>query len=109
MDEIFETATLIQTGKIRDFPVVLMGVDFWQPLVELFKRSMVPESTISPVDVDRLFLTDSPEEAMAHVMNAAGAFGLVWQPRPRWYLGESDLAAAPAPGPGSPARSSVPR
>ncbi|HYL05373.1 MAG TPA: TIGR00730 family Rossman fold protein, partial [Thermoanaerobaculia bacterium] len=109
MDEIFETATLIQTGKIRDFPVVLMGGDFWRPLVELFRQSMIPEGTIAPADVDRLLLTDSPEEAMAHVMSAAGAFGLVWQPRPRWYLGESDLAAAPAPGPSRPARSSVAR
>ncbi|HEV3459174.1 MAG TPA: TIGR00730 family Rossman fold protein [Thermoanaerobaculia bacterium] len=111
MDEIFETATLIQTGKIRDFPVVLMGVDFWQPLLDLFRKSMIPEGTISPVDVERLLLTDSPEEAMSRIMNTVCDFGLVWQPRPRWYLGESDLAAAPAPAPGPsrPARSSAPR
>jgi uncharacterized protein (TIGR00730 family) len=108
MDEIFETATLIQTGKIRDFPVVLMGVDFWRPLLDLFRESMIPEGTISPVDVERLFLTDSPDEAMGRIMSSCGDFGLVWQPRPRWYLGESDLAAAPAPGPARPARSSSP-
>jgi uncharacterized protein (TIGR00730 family) len=108
MDEIFETATLIQTGKIRDFPVVLMGVDFWRPLFDLFRDSMIPEGTISPVDVERLFLTDSPEEAMGRIMSSCGDFGLVWQPRPRWYLGESDLAAAPAPGPSRPSRSSIP-
>jgi uncharacterized protein (TIGR00730 family) len=104
MDEIFETATLIQTGKIRDFPVVLMGVEYWRPLFDLFRDSMVREGTISPLDVDRLFLTDSPEEAMARIMSCVHDFGLVWQPRPRWYLGESDLAAA-APGPVRPARS----
>jgi uncharacterized protein (TIGR00730 family) len=94
MDEIFETATLIQTGKIRDFPLVLMGTAFWLPLLDLFRQSMVPEGTISPVDVDRLLITDSPDEAMGHILRACGEFGLVWQPRPRWYLGESRPAPA---------------
>ena len=93
MDEIFETATLIQTGKIRDFPLVLMGVDFWRPLVDLFRDSMIPESTISPLDVDRLLLTDSPDEAMSRIMSSVTELGLIWQPRPLWYLGESHLAA----------------
>ena len=94
MDEIFETATLIQTGKIRDFPLVLMGVDFWRPLFDLFRDSMTPEGTISPLDVQRLLLTDSPDEAMGHIMGSAAACGLIWQPRARWYLGESSVAAA---------------
>jgi len=101
MDEIFETATLIQTGKIRDFPLVLMGVDFWRPLVDLFRDSMIPEGTISPLDVDRLLLTDSPDEAMSRIMSSATELGLIWQPRPRWYLGESHLTAG-ASVPGSP-------
>ena len=107
MDEIFETATLIQTGKIRDFPLVLMGVDFWRPLVDLFRDSMIPESTISPLDVDRLLLTDSPDEAMSRIMSSVTELGLIWQPRPRWYLGESTLEAA-APGRGR-AAPSAPR
>jgi hypothetical protein len=65
LDEIFETATLIQTGKIRDFPLVLMGRDYWQPLFDLLRGTMVEEGTIAAADVDRLTLTDSPEEAMA--------------------------------------------
>jgi uncharacterized protein (TIGR00730 family) len=89
MDEIFETATLIQTGKIRDFPLVLMGVDFWHPLLELFQRSMVPEATISPLDVKRLLITDSPAEAMDHILCAVPGLGLIWKPRARWFLGES--------------------
>jgi len=106
MDEIFETATLIQTGKIRNFPLVLMGVDFWRPLFDLFRDSMVPQGTISPLDVDRLLLTDSPEEAMSRIMGSAADLGLVWQPRPRWYLGESALAAgAGPPGSSRPVRS----
>ncbi|HXO26734.1 MAG TPA: TIGR00730 family Rossman fold protein, partial [Thermoanaerobaculia bacterium] len=84
MDEIFETATLIQTGKIRNFPVVLMGVDFWRPLVDLFRDSMIREGTIAPLDVERLLLTDSPEEAMSRIMSSVTELGLIWQPRPRW-------------------------
>jgi uncharacterized protein (TIGR00730 family) len=94
MDEIFETVTLIQTGKIRDFPLVLMGVEFWSPLLELFDRSMLPEATISPLDVQRLLITDSPDEAMEHIRRSVTNLGLVWQPRPRWYLGEEGLAPA---------------
>ena len=97
MDEIFETATLIQTGKIRDFPLVLMGVDFWHPLLELFRTSMVPEGTISPLDIDRLLITDSPDEAMEHIRAAVPDLGLVWQPQPRRFLGEKRLAASAAP------------
>jgi uncharacterized protein (TIGR00730 family) len=95
LDEIFETATLIQTGKIRNFPLVLMGTEFWQPLLDLFQRSMIPQGTISPLDVKRLLLTDSPAEAMEHILGAVGEFGLIWQPRARWYLGESRQPAAP--------------
>ena len=90
---------LFRSGKIRDFPVVLMGVDFWRPLLDLFRDSMIPEATISPVDVERLLITDSPEEAMSRIMGAVGGLGLVWQPRPRWYLGEKQAAAAPPPIP----------
>jgi uncharacterized protein (TIGR00730 family) len=94
MDEIFETATLIQTGKIRDFPLVLMGVDFWRPLLELFRTSMVPEGTIAPLDIDRLTITDSPDEAMRRIRETVVDLGLTWQPLPRWFFGEKRLAAA---------------
>jgi len=91
MDEIFETATLIQTGKIRNFPLVLMGRDYWRPLLEFLRTTMVLEGTIASSDVDRLFLTDSPEEAVARVERAAvEQFGLRRgrRGRPRWWLGE---------------------
>jgi uncharacterized protein (TIGR00730 family) len=96
MDEIFETATLIQTGKIRDFPLILMGTEYWQPLLDLFRTSMLPEQTIAPLDVERLLITDSPDEAMEHIRLSATDVGLIWQPRPRWFLGEGKLPAARA-------------
>lgn len=64
LDEIFETATLVQTGKIKDFPIVLMGTDFWEPLLDFLRETMVAAGTISADDVDRLVLTDDPEEAV---------------------------------------------
>jgi uncharacterized protein (TIGR00730 family) len=90
MDEIFETATLIQTGKIKNFPLVLMGSSYWDELLDFMRRRMVSEKTISPRDIDRFLVTDSPVEAAEHVHRAATErFGLIWQPRARWVFRES--------------------
>lgn len=59
MDELFETATLIQTGKIERFPLVLMGSDYWGDLIDFMKERMVAGGTISASDVDRFLITDS--------------------------------------------------
>ncbi len=90
LDEMTEAATLIQTGKISHFPLVLMGVEFWKPLLEFMRGTLVKEGTIGPDDVDFL-VTDSPEEAAAHVRRVGmERFGLTYGPKmkPRWYLGE---------------------
>ncbi|MBG7607407.1 MAG: TIGR00730 family Rossman fold protein [Verrucomicrobia bacterium] len=76
LDEMFETMTLIQTGKLKDFPIILMGKDFWQPLMD-FVYKMAEEGTISPKDPDLIFFTDSVEEAKAHLQrHAVRQFGL---------------------------------
>jgi uncharacterized protein (TIGR00730 family) len=94
LDEVFEAATLIQTGKIRDFPVVLMGRDYWDPLVGFLRDTMLPAGTIAPQDVERLLVTDSPEEAGARILAAATSrFGLRWERRPSWILGEKGVPA----------------
>jgi uncharacterized protein (TIGR00730 family) len=89
LDEIFETATLIQTGKIQNFPLVLMGVEYWRDLRELLE-DMVKAGTIDAGDLARIVFTDSPDQALEVIeTHAAKAFGL--KPRghkPRWYLGE---------------------
>lgn len=91
MDELFEAATLIQTGKIKNFPIVLMGTEFYQPLMSFIRETMLKGGTISPGDDRLLLLTDSPEEAIAHIERyAIKEFGL----RPRvnkarwWIFGE---------------------
>ncbi len=100
MDEIFETATLIQTGKIERFPLVLMGREYWDELLDFMRRRMVAKGTISPEDLDRFFLTDDPAEAVNHIHRVATEkFGLVWRPRPRWVLREPRKAGLPPAGP----------
>jgi uncharacterized protein (TIGR00730 family) len=91
LDEIFETATLVQTGKIKEFPIVLVVRDFWEPLIEFLRARPLAAGTISAADVERLVVTDSPVEAARSVTRTAmGRFGLRYGPaaKPRWYLGE---------------------
>jgi uncharacterized protein (TIGR00730 family) len=64
MDEAFEAVTLIQTRKIFNFPVVFVGVEYWQPLFDFLKDRMIFEKTIDPDDLSRLVLTDSVEQVL---------------------------------------------
>jgi uncharacterized protein (TIGR00730 family) len=87
LDELSEALTLIQTGKIDDFPVVLIGTAYWQPFVMLL-REMTLRGAISAHDLDLLKVTDDIDEAMRHLeTHAVGAFGLQ-RVRRRWWLGE---------------------
>ena len=91
MDEIFETATLIQTRKIEDFPLVLIGKDYWRPLLDFLRERLLVEKTIDAPDADRILLTDSAEEAVRSITDIAMIrFGLTYGPRlkRRWFLGE---------------------
>jgi len=91
LDEIFETSVLIQTGKMKGFPFVLMGTKFWAPLVGFLRESLLAAGTIDAADATRWLLTDSPEEAVTMIRErATKEFGLTYGPRskPRWWLGE---------------------
>jgi uncharacterized protein (TIGR00730 family) len=97
LDELFEALTLIQTGKISHFPVVLMGVDYWAPLRAQLDV-MVRERTIDLRDLDLLLVTDEVETALAYINErTVKPFGLTARRvrRPSPWLGES----APKPGP----------
>jgi uncharacterized protein (TIGR00730 family) len=62
LDELFESLTLIQTGKIRDFPVVLVGTAYWQGMLDWMRSVQVPAGAVSEADLDLLKLTDDPDE-----------------------------------------------
>lgn len=86
MDEMFEALTLIQTKKIRNFPIVLMGRDYWQPLMN-FLHQMETSGMISPGDLDLIYFTDSVPDAMAYLRRRAiKQFGLRRTKLPQRHL-----------------------
>jgi uncharacterized protein (TIGR00730 family) len=70
LDELFESLTLIQTGKVLHFPVVLFDGDYWRGLLGWLRERPLSEAMISPEDAELLHLTDSPAEAVARVVDA---------------------------------------
>jgi uncharacterized protein (TIGR00730 family) len=64
MDEIFEALTLRQTGKLHEFPVVLVGSEFWSGLLGWMESTLLPEGMISPRDIESLKVTDDPDEVV---------------------------------------------
>jgi uncharacterized protein (TIGR00730 family) len=90
LDELFEIATLVQTGKVKGFPIVLAGTEYWQPMLNYLRDTMAAEGTISTFDVHRFIVSDSPEEIAKIISEVArNEFGLVrgeW--KPRWWLFE---------------------
>ena len=76
LDELFEALTLVQTGKVESFPIVLLGSDYWRPLADMLQR-MAIEGTIAAEDLRLLLITDDLDEAMAHIQRyAVDRFGL---------------------------------
>ena len=96
MDEMFEALTLIQTKKLKSFPIVIMGSDFW-PEMRQFMDHMLRGATISAADLDLIKWTDSVEEAVAHLQDkAVTQFGLRRHhiPQSSPLLGEKALEGA---------------
>jgi uncharacterized protein (TIGR00730 family) len=93
LDELCEALTLIQTGKIAGFPVVLIGKDYWKPFMTLLQE-MIAHGAVGQADLELLLVTDDLDEAMRHLQrHAVDAFGLTRIParRPAWWLGEHAL------------------
>jgi uncharacterized protein (TIGR00730 family) len=72
LDEAYEAATLIQTHKILDFPLIFVGVDFWRPLFDFMHDTLVAAKTISAADFDKLVLTDSVERVVECLQGCPG-------------------------------------
>jgi uncharacterized protein (TIGR00730 family) len=94
LDEFSEALTLIQTGKIKNFPIVVMGTDYWRELIELLNK-MARLGMIGPKDIDLIFATDSVDDAIEHIRaKAIVPFGLKLVRQPprhfRW-LGEQAI------------------
>ena len=68
MDELFEALTLIQTGKVKDFPVVLFGTEYYRGLVDWIRGTLAKEGKISESDLDLLLVTDDPAEVRDHIV-----------------------------------------
>jgi len=70
MDELFEALTLVQTKKVTRFPVVLMGSAYWSGLLEWIRDTMLIDGKVGPADLDLIFVTDEPDEAVRHILEA---------------------------------------
>ena len=76
LDELFEALTLIQTKKIKNFPIVIMGTAYWKELID-FIRKMAEFGTINEADIDLIYATDSVDQAIEHIRaKAIEPFGL---------------------------------
>jgi len=73
LDELFEALTLVQTGKVNQFPVVLMGTAFWRPLLDWLRDTVVPGGFISAADLELLTVTDDVGRAVARIEEANAA------------------------------------
>jgi uncharacterized protein (TIGR00730 family) len=75
LDELFEALLLIQTRKIREFPVVLVGTRWWSGLIEWIRERVAADAMISPGDLDLMRCTDDPDEVVAIVERGAARQG----------------------------------
>lgn len=70
MDELFEAITLVQTGKVHNFPIVLFDSAYWGGLLQWVRQTMLTEGKISPADLNLLLVTDSPVEARDFILQS---------------------------------------
>lgn len=68
MDEFFEVLCMVQTGKVTNYPIVLMGAEYWSGLLEWMKNTLAVGGYINEDDQELLLLTDDPDEAVAHII-----------------------------------------
>ncbi len=82
LDELFEAMVLVQTRKVTSFPIVLLGVDFWGPMIDWIKGTLVAEGMVSEKDLDLIQVVDSPAEAVERVLHGGPIPPLNGEQRP---------------------------
>lgn len=88
LDELFEALTLVQTKKIAQFPIVLMGVEYWSPMIEFIRETLIKGGTINPEDLDLLTVTDDVEIAATAVKCGLDVYSKAKGLKPIKVLGE---------------------
>jgi predicted Rossmann-fold nucleotide-binding protein len=68
LDEMTEAVTLMQTGKLHNFPVILMGKSYWEPFMNFVRDTLIRQKAVSEHDLDFVRITDSPAEAL-HILS----------------------------------------
>jgi uncharacterized protein (TIGR00730 family) len=95
LDELFEIATLIQTGKMKDFPVILLDREYWERLIGFLQFPLREKGAITAADLSHLQITNSTDETIEWIhKEAAERFGveyLAHRPKPLWFLKERGL------------------
>ncbi|MDP5227132.1 MULTISPECIES: TIGR00730 family Rossman fold protein [Arthrobacter] len=69
LDELFEAMVLVQTHKVTSFPIVLVGVEFWSPMIDWIRETLVKDGMVSPQDLNLIQLVDDPEDAVCRVLH----------------------------------------
>ncbi len=94
LDELFEALTLVQTKKIESFPVILMGAEYWAPMLAFLRDTLVRAGTVDAADLNLLTVTDSPEEAVEVIRTCCPPRVKEWirAPKPRKALREPRAA-----------------
>lgn len=98
LDELFEVVTLVQTGKIKDFPIILVGSDYWTGLLDYIRNTLHGHKAVAEKDLDIIRVTDDLDKAMVWVRDAAlRKFGLKYaEPKkPQPIFGEKGLKTSP--------------
>ncbi len=90
LDELFEVATLVQTRKVENYPIVLFGSDYWAPMLDFIRTRLAREGAISPGDLDLLTVTDSVDVAAQAITRSMAQAQEAYRtaPKRRWWLGE---------------------
>lgn len=90
LDELFEVATLVQTRKVENFPIVLFGTEYWGPMLTFIRERLIRDGTISPQDVGLLTVTDSIDVAAEAIFRGVEHAEAAYRSAPKrhWWLGE---------------------